>query len=103
MIVGSKESLGPCSVMNVLDNSLSQSHSIIGSRPAPQLIKENERTIASLPNGPVGLHHLHHKGRLPGNQIIRCPDSSENRIKNRETSRFCRYIGTHLCHDDDDG
>ena len=81
MIVGGKEGLGSSIMMNMLNNSLSQRHPIVSSRPTAQLIKENERTLAGLPNGPIGLHHLHHKSGLARHQIICCTDASENRIK----------------------
>ena len=81
MIVGGKEGLGSSIMMNILDNSLSQRHPIVSRRPTAQLIKENKRTLAGLPNGPIGLHHLHHKGGLAGHQIIRRADASENRIE----------------------
>ena len=102
MIVSGKEGLGSSIMMNMLDNSLSQRHPIVSRRPAPQLIKENERTLAGLPNGPIGLHHLHHKGGLAGHQIIRRTDASENRIKYWQTGRPSGHIRAHLCHNNDD-
>ena len=81
MIVGGKEGLSSSIMMNMLNNSLSQRHPIVSRRPTAQLIKENERTLASLSNGPIGLHHLHHKSGLAGHQIICRTNTSENRIE----------------------
>ena len=103
MVVGGKERLGTCPVMDVFDDGLSQGHPIIGRRPPSQLIKQDERSRSRLANGIVGLHHLNHKGRLAGHQVICSPNPGINGIKEREGRRLSRYKGTNLSHNDNDG
>ena len=89
--------------MDMLDNGLGQSHPIIGSRSPAQLVKEDERILTGQTDCLVGLHHLHHKGGLAADQVIRCPDAGKDGIENRQLCPVSWNVGTHLGHDDDNG
>ncbi|CIV95896.1 Uncharacterised protein [Streptococcus pneumoniae] len=83
MVVGRKEGLSSDVLMDIFDDGLSKSHPVISCSSTSQFIKENERVLGRMRNGIIGLHHLHHKGRLTRNQVICCSDTGKNRIKNR--------------------
>ena len=64
MIMGRKHGFSPHLVMNKLNDRLGQSHTVIGSCPTSQLIKNNQGIRCRPLNGLVSLHHLNHEGRL---------------------------------------
>ena len=74
-------------VVNVFDNSPCNRQAIICGRAATDLVKNQQTTRRGMMQNIRRLHHLHHKGGLPGMDFILRANAGEDAIHQTDLCR----------------
>ena len=98
MIVGGEQRLCADLPDYVFRHCPRQRHAVIGGRPTPQLIKDDEAAVGGILEDIGRLGHLDHERRVTGGQIITRPDAREDAVEQADAGRPRRHERPHLCH-----
>ena len=72
--------------------------SVESGRSAPDFVEnEQARRSCIIENG-RDFYHFHHERTLTATQIVACPDTCENSVRQSDLSGFCRYETSDMRH-----
>jgi hypothetical protein len=91
VIVGRKQRQGVEFVVNELRGRLRDSQSVGRTRPAADLVKEDERVLGRVVENFGEFAHLPHERRLAASDVVARADAGENPVEKWE----CRGVGGH--------
>ena len=105
VVVGGKEGLGPqlLPVRAVLQHRPGNAHAVKGAGAPADLVQNQKAPAGGVLKDIRHLGHLHHKGGLPGPQVVACPDAGKDAVHHADAGRPRRDKGPHLGHEGDEG
>ena len=99
VVVGSKQRLGPGSVLvDVLDNAPGNGDTVIGARATAQFIEQNEASLTHVVEDGSRLGHLDHEGRFAQRDVVTGSHTGENLVHHANARLLGRNKTAHLRH-----
>ena len=103
VVVGSEEGAGAqfWMVVDVLDDGPGDGETVVGAGATADLVEHQQAAVGGVVEDVGRFDHLHHKGRLPAVDLIRCADAGEDAVDDADLRRFCRHKAANLGHERD--
>ncbi len=90
-------------VVDVFDHRPGDRQAVVGARAAPDFVQHQQRARGGVVEDVRCLDHLHHKGRLPGVDLVLGADARENAVHQADARLGSRHKAAHLRHQRDQG
>ena len=103
--MGGKERLCAKSlfVCGIFQHGARNAHAVVGRGSAANLVQDQQAFVRRVFDDFRHLGHLHHKGGLPGSEVVRRADARENAVYNADFRIGGRDKAADLRHDDNQG
>ena len=101
VVMGGEEGLRPNDLRDVLDHGPGDAEAVEGRGTAADLVEDQQRLRRRIPEDVRHLVHLHHKGRLPGREVVACADPREDPVADRDVRMARRHKGADARHQHD--
>ena len=101
--MGCKQGARLVPIVQMFDDGPSQAQSIVGARPAPDLVEDHQRSLGSGIEDSSRLDHLDHESALAASQLVACPNPRKELVGNPDRGFSSRHKTADLSEHHDGG